>query len=124
MLAHSALDALPSADAWLTLPDPPPAISPRRRERAATLAARRHVRYLYFDLGAGMIKRLASDADQDAVRAAQRSAYDNYRHRCVVELRSPLRYLQYLRCWRAWNRRVWLRHDVPRAARERLGMVS
>lgn len=122
VISPATLDTLPTADDWLASPLPPLPFEIRRRERSATLAARRHIRYLYFDLGRGMIKRLASADDRAAIRSAQRDAFDGYRHRCVVEARPPLRYRQYLRTWRAWQRRVWLKFDVPRAARERLGI--
>lgn len=123
MLSTVATAALPIVEDWLVQPVPPSLSDIRRRETADRRRASAHVRHLYFDAGGGQLQRL-SPADAAIIRAAQRLAYDNYRHRCVVEGRPPRRYLQYLHCWRAWQRRVWYHHDVPRRARQRLGMVA
>ena len=121
MLSASATVSLPEVEDWLCQPLPLEPHQIRKRELRAKRSLAAHVRYLYFDLGRQMLKNL-SPTDADIVRDFQRQAYENYKHRCVVENRRPIRYQQYLHSWRAWQKLVWLVHDVPKRARAVLGI--
>lgn len=123
MIAPSAIAALPTLDDWTLLPLPLTAADLRRRELSGIKFRRAHVRYLLFDHGAGRLGNL-SRPDASLVRAAQRADYARYRSRCAVEARPPLGYLPYLFRWRAWQKRVWLTHDLKTRARSRLGMEA